>query len=624
MSQQPNNRGRNSFRPGGGPFPLWYLLVAIGLMLVIQNLLFTQPFEQLPYSEFKAYLRQGKVAEVQIGEQTIRGKLRQPPGSPQDPPRRFTTVRVEDPDLIRELEAQGVAYRGQYENEFVKTLLSWLVPLGLLFLFWMLMARRFGPGQGVMNFGKSRARIYAERATGVTFADVAGADEAKEELQEIIDFLRQPQKYAALGGRIPKGVLLVGPPGTGKTLLARAVAGEASVPFFSLSGSDFVEMFVGVGAARVRDLFKQAQEKAPCIVFIDELDAVGKARGINPIQQNDEREQTLNQLLAEMDGFDPRKGVIILAATNRPEILDPALLRAGRFDRQVVVDRPDLQGRLQILQIHARKVRLAPDVDLQVIAARTPGMVGSDLANVINEAALLAARHGKSAVTMEELDKAIDRIMAGPEKKSRVLAPEEKRRVAYHESGHALVAEAVPTADPVRKVTIIPHGVAALGYTQQLPTQDRYLYTKEELLDRITVLLGGRAAEEVVFGSVSTGAQDDLQRASELARRMVTELGMSELLGPYAVEQGRQPLFLPNGYQPVKTYSEATAQRVDREAQTIVERMYQRARRILEAHRDKLETLAQYLLAHEAIDQPTLATLLGNVRTEAEPQLVDW
>jgi len=532
------------------------------------------------------------------------------------------TVRVDDPDLVQELETHNVKYTGQYDSDVLKTLLSWIVLLVFLFILWGFLSRRLGPGQGVMNFGKSRARIYAERETGVTFADVAGADEAKEELQEIIDFLRYPQKYATLGGRIPKGVLLVGPPGTGKTLLARAVAGEASVPFFSLSGSDFVEMFVGVGAARVRDLFKQAQEKAPCIVFIDELDAVGKARGINPIQQNDEREQTLNQLLAEMDGFDPRKGVIILGATNRPEILDPALLRAGRFDRQIVVGRPDLQGRLHILRLHAKKVRLSGDVDLQIIAARTPGMVGSDLANVINEAALLAARYGKDAVTMDELDKAIDRVMAGPEKKSRVMAPEEKRRVAYHESGHALVAESLPTADPVRKVTIIPHGVAALGYTQQLPTQDRYLYTKEELLDRITVMLGGRAAEEVVFHDVSTGAQDDLQRVSEMARRMITELGMSEHLGAYAVEQVRQPMFLDSGYQSARHYSEDTARRIDNEAQTLVERMYQRARQILEMHRDKLEALAQYLLEHEVIDQASLAMLLGDLRSGQQPQLI--
>ena len=618
-SNQPN-RNRKGMGPGL-PFSFWYVLVAIGFLLVIQNVLFARPFEQLPYSDFKAALRQDRIEDVQISLHTIRGTLRPNTGE-KAPPLRFMTVRVDDPDLVQELEAHKVKYTGQYDSDVLKTLLSWIVPLVFLFILWGFLSRRLGPGQGVMNFGKSRARIYAERETGVTFADVAGADEAKEELQEIIDFLRYPQKYATLGGRIPKGVLLVGSPGTGKTLLARAVAGEASVPFFSLSGSDFVEMFVGVGAARVRDLFKQAQEKAPCIVFIDELDAVGKARGINPIQQNDEREQTLNQLLAEMDGFDPRKGVIILGATNRPEILDPALLRAGRFDRQVVVDRPDLQGRLHILRLHAKKVRLATDVDLQIIAARTPGMVGSDLANVINEAALLAARYGKDAVTMDELDKAIDRVMAGPEKKSRVMAPEEKRRVAYHESGHALVAESLPTADPVRKVTIIPHGVAALGYTQQLPTQDRYLYTKEELLDRITVMLGGRAAEEVVFHDVSTGAQDDLQRVGEMTRRMITELGMSEHLGAYAVEQARQPMFLDSGYQNSRHYSEETARRIDTEAQTLVERMYQRARQILEMHRDKLEALAQYLLEHEVIDQASLAMLLGDLRSGPQPQLI--
>ena len=620
MNSNQTNRKRKGIGPGL-PFSFWYVLVAIGFLLVLQNVLFARPFEQLPYSDFKAALRQDRIEDVQISAHTIRGTLRPNTGE-KSPPLRFVTVRVDDPELVQELEAHHVKYTGQYDSDVLKTLLSWVVPLVFLFILWGFLSRRLGPGQGVMNFGKSRARIYAERETGVTFADVAGVEEAKEELQEIIDFLRYPQKYATLGGRIPKGVLLVGPPGTGKTLLARAVAGEASVPFFSLSGSDFVEMFVGVGAARVRDLFKQAQEKAPCIVFIDELDAVGKARGINPIQQNDEREQTLNQLLAEMDGFDPRKGVIILGATNRPEILDPALLRAGRFDRQVVVGRPDLQGRLHILRLHAKKVRLATDVDLQIIAARTPGMVGSDLANVINEAALLAARYGKDSVTMDELDKAIDRVMAGPEKKSRVMAPQEKRRVAYHESGHALVAESLPTADPVRKVTIIPHGVAALGYTQQLPTQDRYLYTKEELLDRITVMLGGRAAEEVVFHDVSTGAQDDLQRVSEMARRMITELGMSEHLGAYAVEQVRQPMFLDGGYQSTKHYSEDTARRIDNEAQTLVERMYQRARQILELHRDKLEALAQYLLEHEVIDQASLAMLLGDLRSGQQPQLI--
>lgn len=599
------------------------ILLLMGIIFVGQSWLSRPSVQQLPYSEFKAALRQGQMQKVQIGKDRIRGTHlipgeQAPNRSPDDTgvkhPGRFVTIRVDDPDLVHELEAHQVPYTGQPEGGWFSTLLWGLFPVALMVGLWSLLRRRMGATQGMLNFGKSRARIYAEKETGVTFTDVAGVDEAKEELQEIIDFLRQPQKYTALGGRIPKGVLLVGLPGTGKTLLARAVAGEASVPFFSLSGSDFVEMFVGVGAARVRDLFKQAQDKAPAIIFIDELDAVGKARGINPMHQNDEREQTLNQLLAEMDGFDPRKGVIVLAATNRPEILDAALLRAGRFDRQVVVDRPDVQGRLQILRLHAKTILLADDIDLDAIAARTPGMVGSDLANVINEAALLAARHSKTVVTMDELDEAIDRVLAGPQKKSRVMAPKEKQRVAYHESGHALVAEMLPTADPVRKVTIIPHGVAALGYTQQLPTQDRYLYTKEELLDRITVLLGGRAAEALIFQDISTGAQDDLHKASELARRMVTAFGMSEQLGPYTVEQGPQPMFLPHGTRPPQTYSEAIARAIDREAQGIVENMAQRARQLLEANHGTLETLAQYLLVHETIDQSTLARLLAGLQ----------
>jgi cell division protease FtsH len=603
---------------------LWGALIFFALLLLLQNMLANPSAQQLPYSEFKAALRQGRIQRVQIGKHTIRGtrllpREPRPYDSTEDASAmrsvRFTTVRVDDPELIRELETHQIPYKGQYEHDGWNNLLSWLLPIALMVALWSFLLRRMGAGgQGLLNFGKSRARIYAEQETGVSFADVAGVDEAKEELQEIIDFLRQPQKYAALGGRIPKGVLLVGPPGTGKTLLARAVAGEASVPFFSISGSDFVEMFVGVGAARVRDLFQQAQDKAPAIVFIDELDAVGKARGLNPVQQNDEREQTLNQLLAEMDGFDPRKGVIILAATNRPEILDAALLRAGRFDRHVVVDRPDLRGRLEILRLHAQTIRLAEDIDLEAIAARTPGMVGSDLANVINEAALLAARHGKTVVTMEELDEAIDRILAGPQKKSRIMAPEEKKRVAYHESGHALVAEMLPTTDPVRKVSIIPHGIAALGYTQQQPMQDRYLYTQDELLDRITVLLGGRAAEMLIFHDLSTGAQDDLQKASDLARRMVTLFGMSEQLGPYVVEQRPQSVFLPNGPMSPQTYSEATARAIDQEAQQIVDHMAQRAMQLLETHSETLERLAQYLLAHEAIDQSTLALLLEGLQ----------
>jgi cell division protease FtsH len=611
---------------------LWPLLLLFGVMFGVQHWISRPSVSQLPYSAFKTALHQGHIQKVQIGNKLIHGTYlipreqtpnRTPDEAGSMTPVRFNTIRVDDPDLIRDLESHQVPYTGQQRGSGFATLLVWLLPVALIVGLWSLMARRMrGTTQGLMSFGKSRARIYAEAETGVTFTDVAGVDEAKEELQEIIDFLKLPQKYTVLGGRIPKGVLLVGPPGTGKTLLARAVAGEASVPFFSLSGSDFVEMFAGVGAARVRDLFKQAQAKAPAIVFIDELDAVGKARGLNLMPQNDEREQTLNQLLAEMDGFDPRQGVIILAATNRPEVLDAALLRAGRFDRQVVVDRPDVQGRVQILRLHVQTIRLANDIDLDVIAARTSGMVGSDLANVINEAALFAARYGKTAVAMDDLDEAIDRILAGPQKKSRVISPREKKRVAYHESGHALVAELLPTTDPVRKVTIIPHGIAALGYTQQLPAQNRYLYTKMELLDRITVLLAGRAAESLIFQDTSTGAQDDLQKASDLARRMVTTFGMSEQLGPYVVEQESQPIFLPHNTRPPQSYSEMTAQTVDREAQEIVEGMAQRAYQLLETSHVMLKTLAQHLLAHEVIDQSTLALLLTGFEPTMRRELV--
>jgi cell division protease FtsH len=597
---------------------LCWLLASIGIILVMTSMWDTPG--SVRYSDFKAWLRQGRVERVQIGPHTLQGTLRPAADATGVAalPQRFMSVRVEDPALLRDLEAHGVPYRGYDESALGAILLGGMLPLGVGLMLWVWMSSRMGPGQGVMELSQSRARMATEHATEVTFADVADAAEAKEELQELVDFLRQPGKYTELGGRIPTGVLLVGPPGTGKTLLARAVAGEAQVPFFRLNGSDFVEMFVGVGAARVRDLFRQAQEQAPCIVFIDELDAVGKARSTSPIHHNDEREQTLNQLLTEMDGFNSRPGIIILAATNRPEVLDAALLRAGRFDRHVVVGRPDIQGRLRILQIHARQVRLSPDVDLQVMAARTPGLVGADLATIMNEAALLAARRNKQAVGMAELDAAVDRLLAGPERHSRVVAPAEKQRVAYHECGHALVAEALPTTDPVRKVTIIPHGVAALGYTQQLPSQERYLYTREELLERITVMLGGRAAEEVMLQDISTGAQDDLQRASDLARRMVTTLGMSARLGPYAVEPGQQFLFL-EAYEPVaKGYSDVTAEHIDHEAQAIVAQRYRRAVHIIVEHRQLLEALAQYLLQHEVIDQQALAILCKGLRTEVQ------
>jgi cell division protease FtsH len=452
-----------------------------------------------------------------------------------------------------------------------------------------------------------------EDETKVTFQDVAGVEEAEEELKEIIEFLKTPAKFQALGGNIPKGVLVVGPPGTGKTLLARAVAGEAGVPFLSLSGSDFVEMFVGVGAARVRDLFAQAQEKAPCIIFIDELDAVGKARGLSPMSGPEERENTLNQLLSEMDGFDTRKGVIIMAATNRPEILDPALIRPGRFDRHILVDRPSLKGREDILYIHTRKVKLSPEVNLNTLAARTPGMVGADLANIVNEAALLAARKDKNAVEMEDFEEAIDRVVAGLEKRNRMMNPREKEIVAYHETGHALVAEALPTTDPVHRVSIIPRGIGALGYTMQLPTEDRYLMTKTELEDRMAVMMGGRVAEELHFDEISTGAQNDLYRATDIARSMVREYGMSEKMGPITFERERRPLFLEAIMPPgTKDYSEATAQEIDQEVSNLIERAHRRAREILEQRRETLEKVAQVLLDKEVIEGDELRQFLNS------------
>jgi len=473
---------------------------------------------------------------------------------------------------------------------------------------------------GVMSFGKSKAKLFAESETKVTFADVAGIDEAKQELQEVVEFLTSPDKFQKLGGRIPKGVLLVGPPGTGKTLLAKAVAGEAKVPFFSISGSEFVEMFVGVGASRVRDLFSQATGQAPCIIFIDELDALGKARGINAFGGNDEREQTLNQLLVEMDGFESNKGVIIMAATNRPEILDPALLRPGRFDRQVLIDRPDINGREAILKIHSSKVLLGPDVDLRKIAAITPGFVGADLANLINEGALLAARKNKEAVGSAEFDEAVDRVVGGLEKKNRVMNPREKEIVAFHESGHAIVAESVKFADPVHKISIIPRGISALGYTQQRPTEDRYLMTRPELLDRLAVLLGGRVAEELVFGDVSTGAQNDLQRATDIVRSMVTEYGMSDRLGLVTYERSRQPLFMPESYSQNKTYSETKATQIDEEISRVMEEAHKRVQEILTERREVLDNLAGLLSQNEIIQGEELRKILSEFTTRGTPQ----
>jgi cell division protease FtsH len=566
----------------------------------------------IPYSEFKAMVRQEAFQEVTLGAATVQGVAKGQQGSP---PQTYRAVKPDDPDLLRELEAHGVRYRVEAPSPWLMYLLSWVVPILVLFLLWrFFIARMGGADRSLMAIGRSKARVYVNRDTGVTFQDVAGVDEAKEELREIIDFLSEPAKYRRLGGKIPKGVLLVGPPGTGKTLLAKAVAGEAKVPFFSMSGSEFVEMFVGVGAARVRDLFAQAQERAPCIIFIDELDALGKVRSVSPISGgHEEREHTLQQLLVEMDGFDTRNGVIIMAATNRPEILDPALLRPGRFDRHVLVDRPDIRGREEILQVHTRQVILAPNVDLKVLAARTPGFVGADLANVVNEAALLASRQNKAAVEMADFEEAINRLVAGLQKKRRVMSQCELQVIAYHESGHALVAESLPHTDRVHRISIIPRGIAALGYTLQLATEDRYLMTRSELLDRLTVLLGGRTAEELVFQEISTGAQDDLARATNIARSMVLEYGMSEKLGPLTYEQGQRPMFIdPTTPLPRIEVSEETAQQIDREVRALVNEAHERARAILEGRRTTLDILAQTLLEKETVEGDELRDIMAH------------
>jgi len=609
-------------------FSMWYTVAAMLLFFGIQAILLAPHPETVSYSEFKSLVKANKVSDLMLYKDTITGTLaltglegvlpkekieeikRAGKGAPG-----FVTTRVEDPGLVPELEAAHIRFTGHVANPWVSTLLSWILPAVIFFGLWMIVMKRMNPQSGLMSIGKSRAKVYVEHQTGVTFDDIAGIDEARGELIEIVDFLKNPARYRRLGGKIPKGVLLVGAPGTGKTLLAKAVAGEAGVPFFSLTGSNFVEMFVGVGAARVRDLFVQAQAKAPSIVFIDELDAVGKARGVNPgFGGHDEHEQTLNQLLAELDGFDTQAGVIILAATNRPEILDPALLRPGRFDRQVVIDRPDLKGREKILEVHTRKVTLAPCLDLSVIAGRTPGFVGADLANLVNEAALHAAREGKDAVALTDFDQAIDRIVGGLERKSRIISPKEKEIVAHHEAGHALVAESREHADKVSKISIIPRGVAALGYTQQQPTEDRYLMTRAELLDRLDVFLGGRVAEEIIFGDVSTGAHDDLQRASDLARHMVTQYGMSDALGLGTFERPRQALFLRGPSVSEREYSEDTARVIDAEMRKLLEAARQRVRETLEEKRNILEALAKLLIEKEAVDRNALTTLLAAPR----------
>ncbi|MCU0588132.1 MAG: ATP-dependent zinc metalloprotease FtsH [Syntrophobacteraceae bacterium] len=597
-------------------FSIWYVLLAVWGVLLIQDFI-AQQFRprHIPYSEFLRALRADQVTEVVISQGTIAGKMRMTEkGETQEV--RFVTFRV-DPEISEELSKHNVIFRGQPENTLLRDLMSWVVPALVFFGLWYFLMKKIGAGasQGIMSFGRNRAKVYAEKEIDTKFGDVAGADEAKDELQEIVDYLREPGRFQQLGGRMPKGILLVGPPGTGKTLLARAVAGEAAVPFFSISGSEFVEMFVGVGAARVRELFQQARDKAPCIIFIDELDAIGKSRGPMNMGGHDEREQTLNQLLVEMDGFDPRVGVVILAATNRPETLDPALLRAGRFDRQVLVDRPDVNGREAILQIHARKVKLADDVDLKIIARKTPGFSGADLANVVNEAALLAARRRGSAVAMEDLDNAVDRIIAGLEKKNRVINPREKEIVAYHETGHALVAASTPGADKVHKISIIPRGIGALGYTQQLPTEDRYLMTRQELLGKIDVLLGGRMAETVVFEDVSTGAHNDLQRATDIARAMVSEYGMGETLGLSTYPRQRHPVFLSPEQASLagKEYSEATAARLDEEVKTLITERAEHVKALLTRKQEILEKVSRRLLEVETMDGEEFHALAGPI-----------
>jgi cell division protease FtsH len=591
--------------PPKSGFNIWYLLIPLLIITIVQQFFLSPTVETIPYSQFKQYVTEGKVSTLIIEPEKIRGKLTEKSGM------EFTAVRVNDPDLVKYLDEHNVSYSGRFDNKFLAFLLSWIIPIGIFFLIWRFAMKKMGPGMGVMSFGKSKAKIFAVSETKVSFADVAGIDEAKEELQEVVEFLSNPGKFQKLGGRIPKGVLLVGPPGTGKTLLAKAVAGEAKVPFFSISGSEFVEMFVGVGAARVRDLFSQATKQAPCIIFIDELDALGKARGMNVMGGHDEREQTLNQLLVEMDGFETNKGVIIMSATNRPEILDPALLRPGRFDRQVLVDRPDINGREAILKIHSRNVLLGPEVDLRKIAGRTPGFVGADLANLVNEAALLAARKNKETVEAPEFDEAIDRVVGGLEKKTRVMNAREKEIVTFHESGHAIVAESVEHADPVHKISIIPRGIAALGYTQQQPTEDRYLMTRPELLDRLAVLLGGRVAEELVFKEISTGAQNDLQRATDIVRSMVTEYGMSDRLGLVTYEHTRQPMFAPQGFAASKTYSEEKAAQIDEEIARFVEEAHQRVRKILSERRIVLDKLAKLLSEKESVQGEELRAMLA-------------
>jgi len=600
-------------------FNAWYFVAALAGILLLQSLIAGfAGVKPIPYSEFQQLLRENRVAEVAVSDRFISGAVREPFASGES---RFTTTRVDDA-FAEELARHGVKVTGQIESTFLRDLLSWVVPVLLFVGIWFFLIRRMaekqGLGGGLMAIGKSKAKVYVETDTGVTFADVAGVDEAKEELQEVVDFLKNPEHYGRLGGRMPKGVLLVGPPGTGKTLIAKAVAGEAKVPFFSISGSEFVEMFVGVGAARVRDLFEQARTRAPAIIFIDELDAMGRSR--NPGLTgggNDEKEQTLNQLLVELDGFDTKSGVVLLAATNRPEILDPALLRAGRFDRQVLVDRPDKKGRVQILAVHLKKILLGVDINPEAVAALTPGFTGADLANLVNEAALLATRRNADAVGMDDFNNAIERIVAGLEKRNRLLNPKERVIVAFHEMGHALVAMTLPGSDPVHKVSIIPRGMGALGYTMQRPLEDRFIITREELENRMVVLLGGRAAEWIVFGHLSTGAADDLRRVTDIARSMVVQYGMSPDLGHVTYERDQRGMLGGIALPAERAYAETTASEIDREVHDIAQRAFERAVTLLTERRALLDVTAQQLLAQETLEADDITAIAVKVPLHA-------
>ncbi|MCB9700982.1 MAG: ATP-dependent metallopeptidase FtsH/Yme1/Tma family protein [Myxococcales bacterium] len=602
---------------------VWWLVAMFLLLWGWQSAVDTFTVQTIPYSAFKKHVVAGEVTEIVIEPELIHGHIKlaeKPKDGPQE--LEFRTVRVEDKDLVDDLEAHDVTFVGELPRLVSRLLIGWLLPIALMIGLWMLLSRRLGAAAGqAMSFGKSPAKLSPTDETGVTFADVAGCEEAKLELSEVVDFLKNPSRYQALGARIPKGILLVGPPGTGKTLLAKAVAGEARVPFYSLSGSDFVEMFVGVGAARVRDLFEQAAKSAPCIIFIDELDAVGRQRGVHMGVVNDEREQTLNQLLVEMDGFEANSGVILLAATNRPDVLDRALLRAGRFDRQVVLDAPDIDGRKAILEVHARGKPLAGDVDLGVVAQATPGFAGADLANTLNEAALLAARRGDDAIHQVDVEEAIEKVIAGPERKSRRLSDALKRRIAVHEVGHALVAYFSPHADPVHKVSIVPRGQAALGYTLQLPTEDQFILTRSELVDRIKGLLGGRAAEDVVFGEVSSGAENDLEKATAIARQMVARLGMSERVGlPQLGVRDESPFLGGPGIGGLqRDCAEDTAREVDVEVRALMSEGYDAARAILRGHRPTLDRITEQLLKCETLDHEAFTALVVEIEGAAAP-----